>query len=253
MKLDRKSSEVSKKAIKKNIRKNLQKKQILSDHQRKGKKLIPPLLAALPDKFVHVQWIDNFLPEMIWIALLQDMRTELRGADVALKCAQETNRILKPKDMRSFAFISEYQGINVSEAEMIRKSLTNEGVLNDLQSCLFPLISLYPKCPFGFLFDEHSLDAYKVSSSTTLDTMKRVVRDCFSRQELSATIVQTIAVYIMLVTGKLKVLQGVGFENPNVILNYPYTEESQKLIISKNTFFSSKTLIFIVKHFIKNL
>jgi len=231
MKLDRKSREASRKAIKRNREKGKkhQKKQILSDHQRKGKELIPPLVGVLSDKLVHVRWIDNLLPDIIWIGLLQDMRIELRGAEVALKCAEETNKILKPKKIRSFAFISDYRDINASQAEMIKRNLANEGVLNDLQSCLFPLISLYPKCPFGILFDDHSLDAYKVNSDTALDTMKRVVRDCFNRQGLPATIVQTIAVYIMLVTGKLRVLQGVGFENPYVILDYPFTEESQNL------------------------
>jgi len=214
---------------KKRNSKKLRKKRILADHQQKGKTFIPPFLATLGNKLGYIRWTDDLLPEMLWIALLFDSFPERRAVEIAEKCAQETKQVLQPKKARSFAFISEYDSINPTIAKEIREVLSKEGVLEDLQVSLYPLVSLYPKCPLNCFYDEEDKARQRGDVNSSLYTLKRVVSNCFDRRGRPAMIVQATAVYLMIVTGKMIVPKGTGLEKINDILDYPKTDESQKL------------------------
>ena len=213
---------------KKHKRKKGPQKQVLADHKRNGKVFLPPFLAEM-GKLTPVRWLDDILPEVVWIAFLFDTFPERRAVEVTLKCAQETNRIIAPEKARSFAFISEYHGIDADQAAKIREALSSEGVLDDLQSSLISLVSLYSESPLSILFDDRARERYGVDLDSSLDMMKRVVRNCLDRRGRPAMLVQTTAVYVMMVVGKLCIHKGSALEKVEDILGYPDTEESRKI------------------------
>ncbi len=204
-------------------------KGVLGDHERKGKIFVPPIRAAMSDKFQAIRWVDNLLPEMIWIGLLLDSLSPRRAVEVAQNCAQETNRIVSPKKACSFAFVSEYHVINTDQAKIIRDALTDKGALDDLQSSLASLVCLYCECPLSILFDEPARERHQQGLDTSLNTLKRVVRKCLDRHSRDAMVVQATAMYLLVVTGKLKISRDSGLVRINDILEYPDTEESQKI------------------------
>lgn len=213
---------------KKHKRKNSHQKQVLSDHKREGKVFLPPFLAEM-GKLTPVRWLDDILPNILWIGILLDSLPEQRAVQIALKCAQEANRILSPEKAKSFAFVAEYYGIDSDQAKRIREALSNEGVLIDLQSSLFPLVSLYSECPLGILFDDYAKEKYRVDLDNSIDKVKRVVRNCLNRQGRPAMIAQTTAIYIMMVVGKLYIHEGSLLEKIEDIFGYPDTEESKRV------------------------
>jgi hypothetical protein len=203
-------------------------KPVLADHERKGKVFLPPFLAKL-EPMKPFSWIDKTLPEVLWIALLFDAVSEQRAADVCLKCARAAMKVVAPKKACSFAFMSDWEQVRPGHAEKIREILASDQVLEDLQSGLIPLISLYSKCPLIHIFDERAREQLHVDTDQSLATMKRVVRDCFDRSTKPAMLVQTTAIYIMLGTGKLKIFKGSGLEDINVMSDYPETDQSRKI------------------------
>lgn len=203
--------------------------QVLRDHQRIRKQFIPPFLATFPGKLGYVRWIDDLLPEVVWIALLLDSLPASRGVEVALRCAQETNRVVAPQKARSFAFISEYYAVTTAHTREILQGLSNSSVLDDLRSSLMPLVSLYGECPLGFLFDERARIQHRIDLETATERMKRAVRDCHNRRSRPAMLVQATALYLMMATGKMVIRKGMELEKIERILDYPDTEESKGL------------------------
>lgn len=210
-------------------KKNRKKKDILADHKKKGKVYIPPFIALFNEKMFFIKWIDDLLPEIVWIALLLDQTSTKQGIEIALKCAQETNRIISPQYAHSYALISDYQEIEQDKAIEIREALRVANILNILQSSLIPLVTLYSDCPLKILFDERARERYKIDVDEGINNLKRIVRGCFDRRSKQATIAQATMVYIMGMTGKISFSKDIDIGNLNDILTYPDTDESQKM------------------------
>ncbi len=49
----------------------MKKQEILQDHKRKGKTFIPPLMHRI-GPFKETNWAKTMIPELLWIALIQD-------------------------------------------------------------------------------------------------------------------------------------------------------------------------------------
>ena len=62
------------------------KPRVLSDHKRVGKKFIPPLIAEL-GPISEVRWINDLVPELVWLALLSERYGLEVGADFARRLA----------------------------------------------------------------------------------------------------------------------------------------------------------------------
>ena len=55
---------------------------VLADHQKVGKRFIPPFLKM--DKIVEVRWVDPILPELLWLGLLNARYGLAKGAELAV-------------------------------------------------------------------------------------------------------------------------------------------------------------------------
>jgi hypothetical protein len=65
---------------------------ILLDHKQVGKKFIPPMLTI--GVFKEVRWIEIILPELLWIALLNDKYGLRMGAELSLAVAQSAIEVI---------------------------------------------------------------------------------------------------------------------------------------------------------------
>ena len=65
--------------------------QILSDHKRIKKKLVPPILQI--GKFHEVKWVDYILPELLWLGLLNEFHGLKLGAELGLSLANAANKL----------------------------------------------------------------------------------------------------------------------------------------------------------------
>lgn len=198
------------------------KSRVLRGYKRKGKRFIPPLLQIANTE--ESAWLDDRLPELIWIALLNRMCGLSTGTSVATSLAKAA-ATFAPEEKGGFGAVSDYASLTEEEQALIRGALDSEGVLPKLRLSLAALIDHYPECPLTFLADPLGPHV----SGSTLDHLKQAIADINDRTSREAILAQATFVYILLVNEKLRVAPGLGFENLDAVRDYPETDESHKI------------------------
>lgn len=202
---------------------------VLSDHEQKGKIFNPPIVSALSDRLKFAKWSDDLLPNLVWIGLLFDLFGERKAVNICETFIETVHSILGNQDRKILPFISEYSSITEGQMNKIKESLAEKNILNEILEGLYPLISLYSKCPLKFLYGNNDMEKYKIEVNKSLLIMKRAVKNLLNRKSRGAMLVQTIAVYIMGITGRLMFAKGQSPGDIEEIFKYPNTEESKKV------------------------
>jgi len=196
-----------------------ERRQVLQDHVRVGKRFRPPFLHYFPDGLRDPQWVDRVVPELVWIALLQD-RFELGdGPELALAAAKAL-RTVRPRHHGLRA--SDYGGLTDEERAQLLGELEGPGVLTRLAEAVAPLLALYPTCPMRQLFSDPGID-----HADALAVMRRVLAAFADRWGRDATLVQTTVIYVATGCGFLTASREVG--NIRAIVDFPKTEESRRV------------------------
>lgn len=204
----------------------MQKKQVLSDHKKIGKRFLPPFLTTL-GPLQEVGWLDYSLPELLWLGILNEKCSFERGADLAISLAKEADKAYAGEIKKWFAPVSMYNLLNSEQRNDVLKGLTQSNRLEPLKKALSSFISLYPKCPLNFLFESPlpRLDNF----SAELEIFKGLLSKLYDKTTVEATFMQANAIYIAFVTDKLKVFEGTSLANFPEIEKYPHTEESRRI------------------------
>lgn len=207
-----------------NQQKSSKARRVLSDHKQVGKRFIPPMVEVMGG-VEGLDWIEQMLPELLWLGLLNDTHST-RGPSLSvslMKAAKEATGE-SPKDW--FATTSSYLRLSEQQQRAVVTSLTHSGDLEPIREALAQLVSLYPECPFRFLFADLStiaLEAYEPD----IEVFKAILVSLMNRWEQPATLAQASAVYLGFVSGMLKVMEGMALANFPEILKFPTTEESK--------------------------
>ncbi len=205
---------------------------ILANHKKEGDKLIPPLIAKHGDIIFKLDWIGQYLPDTLLIALLIDEFGERMAIKIAGDFIKEAESVLNIGPEKSLAFVSGYYDITNGQGKKIRANLGNNGLLDNIQLTIYPLVSLYNECPLNILFDERALEKNHSDIETSLATLKRVVKNNFIRRDREAMITQTALLYLLGLTRKFTVSANINLGNLNAMFEYPETEEAREVAAS---------------------
>lgn len=214
------------------------KQKVLQDHKRERKKLIPPMLQI--GKFIDVEWKKVIIPELIWIALINDKYGIKEGAEISLSLPREVHLLKNFDSTKQFFMISSFNALDDIQKAEVLNNLRKKDALEKILAALYPLIVYYPKCPLSFLF-ENNID--KNTNSLLIFEFKNTLSKMFNRWNTDATFVQANAIYIAFDSGKLKVFKGLQLADFPEVKDFPYTEKS-KLVASSirsalNSYFGS--------------
>jgi hypothetical protein len=66
---------------------------VLGDHKRVGKRFIPPVIATLGE-LSEVAWIDDILPELLWLGILNDAYGLKGGVQLAVSLAKSVRAVV---------------------------------------------------------------------------------------------------------------------------------------------------------------
>lgn len=208
-------------------KKNQASSDILSDHRRVGKTFVPPIRQL--DKLTFIRWAEDILPEIVWIALLQnsyDMKDANEKALALAKACEQAVEQPNVKNRLQFAFISSYSHLTPDQINQVKKIL-GKTQLADIVESIGPLILLYPECPLIFLREkERSTDEI---TDAHIQKMKQIVGSILDRRGRPAMLTQATAMYIELITQHLKVFRGSGLEELEAIVDYPDSEASRRV------------------------
>ena len=202
------------------------KRRVLQGYKQRGKRFIPPWLELLP--LEESRWIDDRIPELVWIALLMRNTGIKRGNHIATAIAQAAAECSQIK--KAFAAASDYAELDEENKQQVRAVLDNKGFLGSAQTALATLISHYAEFPLSFLGHPQGVDGN--APLPVLEDLKDTIEVILDRESREAVYVQATAVHVYFTNGLLTVAPGVGLANLNAIMEYPETEESQRVAAS---------------------
>jgi hypothetical protein len=205
-------------------------KKVLADHKKvKPQVLLPPLL-QYPGNISPVRWVDQGLPDIVWISLLHHVVGFNKGVEIVLLAAKLGVQLQVGEKKSLFASISTYELLGEEQKQSLRSRLEIAGALALLKTAIEPLVTCYPECPLRFLFSEDEISTSFQEQDIAL--MKKIVACLFDKRSREAVLAQLTAVYIAGRTGVVLIPPGLGMDNIEEVVKYPETDESRKIAAS---------------------
>jgi hypothetical protein len=213
---------------------------VLSDHQKVGRKFIPPMQQLGPWK--DANWIGTIIPELLWIGLLNHYHGFTKGAALCLALAHASAQAtgINPEEFKKkfgkapkqlFSNTSAYKSLTAQQQQNVITYLKMEHQIESFIDALAPLAVFYPDCPINFLFEGRSVREREIS----LEDFSHVLSSFFDKYDKPAMFMMANAVYIAFCTNKLKIIvsdnrhskEDSSLANFPAIQNYPDTDESR--------------------------
>lgn len=200
-------------------------KRVLSDHKQVGKRFIPPFVHGL-DKLQEMKWVDALLPELLWLAILNQRHGLERGAELAVAVARAGASEIHSEKKIWFSPISTFTKLDEQQQRSAKNTLADQGCIIDIQHALNGLVALYPECPLAFVFDG---DHPRSEQEANLKEMKGLLADLFDKTSRAAMLMQANAIYIAFALDMLRVTNSNPLANFPSVANYPNTEEAKRV------------------------
>lgn len=199
---------------------------VLDDHIRKGRKLVPPLM-AMETAVRGTHWSIERLPELFWLAFLNNRLGQKSAFDIAYQLTQAVQSIITrlrsdETIIRSY-IMSEHLSFSSIEKDAIVNECKNEEWYATLCPHLYDLQQIWPDLPLGYLYSKQPIDP----SEDLIAEIRELVDKSTYRHDKFSLIIQSIAVAIEISCGYMKFAYGVKIPDLNSISDYPDTEESQ--------------------------
>lgn len=198
---------------------------VLEDHTRKKRRLIPPMRAALGDKFSPFSWAREIVPELIWITLLVNGLGPARGIEVARLIGRAAAEASKKDPKPLFAGVTSFSELSADEKQEVLTAIDQHSLL-ELQSALKPLAVVWPNNPLSFLQAAPEEDI-----QFSLLYLSPVLEEMFDRTSRAATIAISSAVYLGFDQNKIFVAKEIFEKNATAFIDvedYPETDASRK-------------------------
>lgn len=207
-------------------------------YKKSGKKYTPPIL-QLGD-FSGVHWIDELIPELFWIGILQNECGFGNGSNIVSKIAELTSQITADRGTW-FAPISCYKYLTDDEKSKLKQELNRIGLLNYLQKAFSNVVNYYPDFPLRFLIDSK----IEIKDKKELEKFKSFLGIIFDRTSIPANLIQGVALDLIFRTNiDFKISSNTSLAEFPKFQEYPVTE------ISKNVASSIRSTInFIYSNF----
>lgn len=206
------------------------KKRILSNHKKVKKKLIPPFLYKL-GPLKEISWVKTILPELFWIAIVQDYHGRKRGVDLVLSLSKSSFDLQGDKKIKKlYGSTSSFLQLSIKSQDEVKELLNKDNQLTEITNALYPLVALYPKCPLRFLFD--GIEIAENQSEKHIEYLKSVINELYDKTTVRAIFVQATFVYLAFQMDILKVVKNISLAKLPEVEKYPNTEISKKVAAS---------------------
>ena len=206
-------------------------KKVLGDHKRQGKTYVPPFTHMI-GPLQEISWVKTILPELLWIALLQNHHGHRRGVELVTVLARTSRKFSSSTKLQIFGAISSFMKLSDTEKDNIRNALAAAGELFPIQEAIFPLIAFYPDCPLHFLFAHNASSIDTGLLDADLNRLRSVAAGLYDKTTRDATMVQATMVWLAFDADVLKVARHLPLAKFPEIEKYPDSELSQEIASS---------------------
>lgn len=197
---------------------------VLGDHKRVKSKLITPFNDTF-GPMCEVSWINMMIPELLWIALVQQACGPRRGVEIITAFSRDVRASDPARDRTIWAAAGKFAALPDG---VLAGIVDGRPYRDDLCASLAALHAQYPNHPMRELFSAVDEPHWPQD----LAPLKGVVGELFDRASTSATIVQATATWLAFDAERLKVSAGLALADFPRIEDYPKTEQSQRIAAS---------------------
>lgn len=195
-------------------------------YKRKGKIYTPPILQL--GNFDGVHWIEELIPELFWIGILQKKYGFGNGSNLVSSIVNAALDISENKSIW-FAPISSFNHFTVIQKAAIKHELIEMNILSKVQHGLNAICFLYPELPLNFLIDDSSINY----EGEELTGFKAYLNEVFDRTSNSANLVQGVALDMIFRSNiEFKIDPRVALADFPKFVEYPTTEISKRVASS---------------------
>ncbi len=202
-------------------------RRVLQGYERRGKRFIPPILQHT--NLAASGWMNDRVPELIWIALAIHKLGVKDGTAVAVEVARAAANCM-PSSKVAFAAASDFVNISEEGADCVRTTLAAQGLLTRTTLAMAALSDYYPDFPLRFL--RYDAGASGDPGKSDLNDLKETIKSIIDRTSKAAIFVQAAFVYIHFVNDKLRVSAVSALANFPAVQAYPDTDESREVAAS---------------------
>lgn len=197
------------------------KKQILAGHKKIGKCFVPPMM-QLP-KLVNTCYVDDMLPELIWIGLINERFGYIRGARIIEKVFITVEKYKENGQEGNYALMSCFNKLNCDQKIAIADSLRKEQVLETIQNSIAPLVILYDNCPLIFF----GPPVHIYSRDDLIMLLKKCISKTINRYDTPAIVLFGAMLIARLVTNTVSLSPNIDLPDLNSVINSPDSEEAK--------------------------
>lgn len=198
------------------------KKAVLDGHKRVGKRFIPPML-QIP-QLQQTSFVDDILPELVWIGLLNDQFGYLRGARVIEQVFRCVEDLRTNEQHGNFALMSTYRVFSASQKNELAKRLDHTGAASVIRVAIAPLVILYDDCPLNFFGPPSSV----ITEDELVARMRHCIGRTIDRYETPAVVLYGAMLIYRLVSKTINFPRDMELPNFNAVIEAPKSEEAKR-------------------------
>ena len=203
------------------------KKRILADHKKVGKKMIPPIYQHPDMNIQEGHYIDDTLPEIIWMGLIHKELGYKQGVEFVrqvIECINSSRD--EDSDYYNFTIASNLYNLSSVEKKIMVEKLIEKGLFLDLSDMLSPIIYFYTEHPFDFCNKE--VDLRQDEEENLLNILKNVINNHSDRFKKDSVISMANVMYIHGINGKLHYAKGMEIPDLNSLFETPDSEDAKR-------------------------
>jgi hypothetical protein len=190
----------------------------------------------------EVSWINTMIPELLWIALIQDMHGFRRGVEIITAFVRDVRASSTDHSKVIFAAAGKFTAIPSEDLQRIVAG-SSENYAKLLHDALRPLSTWYPSHPLNALTAGETLRP----RTDKLTYLKQLVATLFDRSSRVAIMTQATAIWLAFDADQIEVSPDTSLAQFPRIEEYPGTDLSLRIAASiralLNLLFSQTTLM----------
>lgn len=197
---------------------------VLADHKRNKKKLTPPLLQALGDKYAPYSWTRQLVPEAIWIWLLLESCGVKKGNSAAAALGRVASSVSAEKPSRLFCKTSSFAVLSDRERTQLLKEI-GDPELEIIRDALSVFFEVFPDSPLVFLDDG------RAPNESARHTFASSLNDLYDRNGRPTALTLATVTWMALDQEKLSMsgeMLDKVIEDFKNIIDYPQSERSKR-------------------------
>jgi hypothetical protein len=194
----------------------------LRGYKREGKRFIPPMkqLPLLREQ----SYVNDMLPELIWVGLLHDRGGYRFGADALEAIIEVTNTWPKQDKIVNYATQSAFASLQPDQQHSVHAALARGGYLEDIQSALAPLTLLYDDFSLSFL----GLPTTVVSRELLNQQMTDSVRNHLNKYETPGILLHGSMLLTRLFARTITFSSTIDIPDFNAVIDQPNSTEANR-------------------------